>query len=323
MRAVFYTEGGGKYGLGHIVRCGSLAFAMAELGIHVDFVVNGSGIDGFLPPNSYRYDDWKAFCVFGHYDIAVIDSYEADLDTYLKIKNSSGVVVAIDDEIRLEYSADIVLNSTIGAEKWDYPQSGTIYLLGSEYFLMRRDFGVIKPKKIQKQAKKIVIALGGSDALGIAVEISRALIDSFSNMHKTIIVGPGFKDKDSLLGLQNDSFECIVSAGALRLKEIFEDSDLAICAGGQTLYELAAFGIPTVAFWVVKNQIPDIDGFCDIGFLDGSYFYDKHRVIESLKGLADDEFKREKLSKIGQNTVSADGAAAVCEHILKTIEGKK
>ena len=318
MKAVFYTEGGADYGLGHVVRCSSLATALTGFGIGVRFVVKGFGVDGFLPTDSCIYADWDKFVDFDCCDIAIVDSYTADLEIYQKIKCSSKILVAIDDEMRLDYPADIILNSTVGAENWSYPKGGVSYLLGSKYFLARSGFGFIKPKKIKDKVENIVIALGGSDVLGIAVELSKALIEGLPEAKKTLIVGPGFKNKDSLFVLQSNSFECLYSPDANRLGEIFEDSDLAVCAGGQTLYELAAFGVPTVAFWVVKNQIPDIEGFFGVGFLDGSCFYEKQKVLEALKSLAADRPKREKLSKIGQNTVSADGAKIVCEHILKT-----
>ena len=219
MRAVFYTEGGGRYGLGHIVRCASLAAAMRDFGIETHFTVNGGVVDGFLSPNSYKYNDWKNFTDFAACDIAVIDSYEASLSVYKAIKSSSQIAVSIDDEIRLDYPTDIILNSTVGAESWNYPQNGAVYLLGSKYFLMRSRFGEIKTKNIKNKVENIVIALGGSDVLGVAEELSKVLIDAFADTKKILVVGPGFKNKESLQALEGENFECACYPNEVRLAE--------------------------------------------------------------------------------------------------------
>lgn len=42
--------------------------------------------------------------------------------------------------------------------------------------------------------------------------------------------------------------------------------DIAVTAAGQTTYELARIGLPTIAIGVVENQKFNIDGWLEIGF---------------------------------------------------------
>lgn len=78
--------------------------------------------------------------------------------------------------MRLDYPAGIILNSTVGAENWVILKADIVSHL-AQSTLARSSFGFIKPKKIKDKVENIVIALGGSDVLGIAVELSKALIE--------------------------------------------------------------------------------------------------------------------------------------------------
>jgi len=45
------------------------------------------------------------------------------------------------------------------------------------------------------------------------------------------------------------------------MKRVMAASDMAISAAGQTLYELARIGVPTIATAVVKNQLNNVQGW--------------------------------------------------------------
>lgn len=61
--------------------------------------------------------------------------------------------------------------------------------------------------------------------------------------------------------LNNRNIRFFYSLDAEHMKTLMLESDVAISAGGQTLYELASVGLPTIAIQVVDNQSEDISGF--------------------------------------------------------------
>lgn len=48
---------------------------------------------------------------------------------------------------------------------------------------------------------------------------------------------------------------------AERMKDVMAGSDLAISAAGQTLYELARIGLPTIAIAVARDQLGNVEGW--------------------------------------------------------------
>ena len=88
---------------------------------------------------------------------------------------------------------------------------------------------------------------------------------------------------------------------------------LAFSAGGTTLYELCAVGVPSVSYSMADNQIPGVKAFDQAGLIpwigdirNNPEFFD--RAIEKLLSLADDaQARREQSMKM---RMAIDGAGA-------------
>ena len=80
-----------------------------------------------------------------------------------------------------------------------------------------------------------------------------------------------------------------------------EESDMLVTAGGTTLYELSAVGVPGVCFCVADNQKYNVKGFSDenlllyAGDIREDDFYEK--LENSLEILIEDFELRERMSK--------------------------
>ena len=58
--------------------------------------------------------------------------------------------------------------------------------------------------------------------------------------------------------------------------------DLAVSAAGQTLYELAQMGVPTIAIQVADNQKDNIEGWLKAGFIHFAGEWDDAKLVENL-----------------------------------------
>ena len=88
---------------------------------------------------------------------------------------------------------------------------------------------------------------------------------------KKVIIGNSF---DNVGEIEEFDDELIYSPDSRQMLEAMESTDLAISSAGQTLYELARVGVPTIAVGVVDNQINNIKNWQKQGFIEFAGFWD-------------------------------------------------
>jgi len=100
-------------------------------------------------------------------------------------------------------------------------------------------------------------------------------------------------------------------------------ADLAISAGGQTLYELLCVGCPTVAIEVALNQRKQLQALVELGCLhticDGADNNVLPSLAKSVHFLLSDYQLRSKMSNLGQQLLDGQGALRVADLLKSTI----
>lgn len=326
MKIVIITEGSSKIGFGHITRCLSLYQAFDEKGLSVKFIVNGdSTIEPLIKDIEYEIFNWledssKLIKSLHNSDIVIIDSYLADEPLYKKISDRVSLSVYMDDNQRINYPHGIVINGLINAEKMHYPPSNEIdYLLGSNYIPLRRQFWNVKEKKIDKAIKNVMITFGGQDSRDLSLKTLKLLKKHYPLLNKKIIIGTGFKTTSFIEDIKDERTEIIHYPGAKGMLEVMLESDIAISAAGQTLYELARVGLPTIAIGVVENQNLNLENWEKTGFIQVAGFWDDSELdkclLEKLELLKDRNL-RIKMRNTGRKFVSGRGAINIVRYCL-------
>jgi spore coat polysaccharide biosynthesis predicted glycosyltransferase SpsG len=97
-------------------------------------------------------------------------------------------------------------------------------------------------------------------------------------------------------------------------------ADVALCAGGQTTYELAATGTPAIAVQVAANQAGNLRGLEAAGALVWAGSVEDadlgDRVMAALAALAGDGARRAAMSRAGRALVDGKGIERVAEALL-------
>jgi len=201
MKVFIITEGSKNTGFGHITRCLSLYQAFEERGILPEFIINGdNNIEYLLQDVNYQIFNWldeksKLFERVKDADIAIIDSYLADISVYNTLSNLVKSPLYIDDNKRLDYPKGIVLNGSIHAKKLNYPKKeGISYLLGTKYTPLRKEFWEVPEKKIKENIESIMVTFGGDDAKNMTPKIMNLLNKEYSVLKKNIIIGKAFNN---------------------------------------------------------------------------------------------------------------------------------
>lgn len=309
MNVIILTEGGKDYGFGHVARCSSIYQAFEKFNVSPQFIINGdNSIDAILQNIDYTICDWKNL-EFNDEDIVVIDSYHASSDFYQKISDTVSLAIYIDDNNRLEYPKGIVVNGTILATT-----SRDDFLFGSKYTPLRQDFWDANVISIKEDIKTVLITLGGNDLRNLTPKVVDLLKnESFT---KKVIIGNSFDNVDEIEKFDD---ELIHAPDSKQMLEAMESVDLAISSAGQTLYELARVGVPTIAIGVVDNQINNIKNWQKQGFIEFAGFWDDVDLEKNILTKLD-LLKKSNLRKIKQlngiNAVDGKGSLRIAKIAL-------
>ena len=76
----------------------------------------------------------------------------------------------------------------------------------------------------------------------------------------------------------------IIHQNVSKMAELMSACDLAISAGGSTLYELCACGVPSISFAYADNQCPNTEGFAKEGIIPyaGDWRKDEVAVLKNF-----------------------------------------
>lgn len=326
MSVLILTEGSREIGFGHITRCTSLYQAFEERGIPAELIVEGDeSVVGLLYGKQYRILPWWSnrstlSALLKDSKIVVVDSYLAGMGIYEAVSKQAKCPVFIDDTQRLNYPEGVVVNGSLYAEEMDYPQGrGRSYLLGSKYILLRKEFWDVPEKETRESIGRILISFGGDDIRGMTSNVLRMSIDAFPECSKRVIIGKGFRNVEKIEQLKDSRTELVYFPNAEGMKKAMLESDVAVSAGGQTLYEMARVGLPGVSIAVAENQLNNVMGWERAGVIDYAGWWETRtfleRALASLIRLRDKE-ERARRSESGKRLVDGKGSARVRDFVL-------
>lgn len=335
MKTLIFTEFGSVSGNGHITRCLSFCPELISKGASPVLVIKtdrpgeaaametnnieGLAVEEFDWHDIKKLKDFAATFADGLNVIA--DSYKAGLDIYAYLCEASDNQIFLDDYNRIDYPGGHVLNGAVSAAKIPYAGGrGVNYLLGPSYQPIRREFVNSSPVKIKEKVSKILITSGGSGSGEVCVRILEALSEKFADMEKNIVTGRPLKESDDTKKLAGEKARFHSGLSAAQMAALMSESDIAISAGGQTLYELARLGIPTIAFIMAENQRNNVNGFLELDAMEyggeSAQSGFENKIAAALTGLMNYS-RRGELSEISRNIVDGQGVSRCIKEVFK------
>jgi len=191
----------------------------------------------------------------------LVDSYQVTGEYLTKLEEYTEVFY-LDDLDAFEYPVSNVICYANYYKQLSYEnyKRKTNFYMGTSYMPIRKVFQNCKPKVIKKNIENIMILSGGSDNYHMIENITE-LFEHNKEVQLDIICGAFYPDfeglKHKFSGYPNLHFYQNVS----NLDEYMEKADLAISAGGTTLYELSAKGTPTISYAFADNQLRNVEQF--------------------------------------------------------------
>ncbi len=350
---IFRCDGNRTIGVGHIMRCLSIAdtFCGLESSNRCIFitaddtfatVINEHGHDNTILYTDYRNMDYELpkiekLLYLYKPQFFFVDSYFVSvfyLTALREFCNDVGCkLVYIDDIFAFAYPCDILINYNIYGERAKYKalyqeakRMEPRLLLGTRYVPLRQEFQNISKRIVNKEAYNILISTGGSDPAHIASNIAKYIVNHrelFSNIYFDFVIG---KLNDDLKKLEkfaelNQSIRLHVNVSSMQ--KLMSSVDLAISAAGSTLYELCATQTPTITYVLADNQVAGAEEFVRQGILKsvgdlrkiGNNFPKK--LTDAAIELARDYQERCRISKLQKILIDGKGAKRILKNLWR------
>ena len=353
MKVAIRADGSPFIGMGHVMRCLSLAAALRQSGCNVEFLsrfepgmtrIHEQGfivqpVAGGLPDGPGKEfepaQDTDEVCQLlssGGYDALVTDSYRLNDDYFLHVRRRVKASFYIDDLNRFPVVVDAVINGNINAEELGYdawPDSVQRWL-GCRYNLIRPEFAAMPQKDTPRKVSNLLIVAGGGDAGKLLVFLAESLLTlSQSEQMVLQMVAPARSVADAemaeLAGRYPEQIR--IYRDVTDMPYLMQQCDLAISGGGSTLYELCAAGVPRFAIVLAKNQQGIVDAMVRqelVVPLGSASEMQPALVAATVSRLLNDWNKRDRMNRQGRELVDGQGALRVAhkmEKVMAAAEG--
>lgn len=286
---LFRADGSSEIGLGHLVRCFSLA-KMLSVDFQIGFCcisapisfleeLKVAGFEYFPLTNNEQFLE-----IIQYNDIAILDNYNLGIDFHRKIKERKAKVVCIDDIHNKPFDADLIINHSPSVSKSDYQSNmDTRYLLGVDYSLLRPNFlkGAIH-HRIVEDLDTVLICFGGADPNNYTLSVLNACISNENFKRINVVTGVAYLHLESFKLISDKR---VFFYNSLKEKEMFDlmsNSSLAIVPASGTLYEALAAGCLVMSGYYVENQKNIYEGFKKLSAFYDLYNFDNLEIISNI-----------------------------------------
>lgn len=254
--------------------------------------------------------------------VILVDSYYVT-DGYLAALRQWGCLVLMDDLGIHCYPADCVVNYNAPASPEAY---GRLYagrkvrlVIGSRYVPLRRQFWDRKYVP-RKNVRKVLITTGGGDVGNIAGAIlERVYVPELSFY---LVIGQFNPHFQKMKELEQERDNIHICHNVTDMAGLMCGCDIALTAGGSTVYELAAVGVPLICFSYVENQesLAEFMGTGGIAPTAGAWHKDPEgtlgRIGELFGELVRDEAMRISCHEKETAMIDARGAGRLAQVLL-------
>ena len=344
---VFLVDSGAQIGLGHLMRCLSLAEQLHAMGECCQFLLKDEAARRIAADRGFNaiklervglqdaVNSQQVMTMFKKWDVAsvIVDSYAVTTD-FLRRLRTYAPLIYLDDMKAFSYPCDVLVNYNIYGPDWeqDYTERqasfGTRLLLGPRYAPLRKEFDNLPLHQSAKQVQRVFLSTGGSDPLGIMCRMLKAIsfMPEWSGIEFHAVVGAMNPYREQIERMASEMGNVRVHFQLRQVADLMCQCDVAVSAAGSTLYELCACGVPTVTYVLAANQIPGASAFDRQGLImmTGDYRTQgtEEKIILQLQRLMADAKLRELTSRRMQQTVDGKGAWRLAQALLSFVKVK-
>lgn len=313
---------------GHIMRCLSVADEAKDMGSKVVFITADNSAEDLLKDRGYKvivlnskWDDMEQeldilipALIENRVKKLLVDSYKVT-EKYLKKLEQYVDIYYIDDIDAFEYPVSNIIcyaNYYSKLSYFIYKSNPKLYL-GTEYIPVRKAFQNQNYKRIKNKIENIVLLSGGGDPYHIAEKVGEVFVKN-TQVSINIIYGAYYDNFETTVKKFKNNSKVMIYKNVRNIEYFMKEADLAISAGGTTLYELCAVGTPTISYSFVDNQKLNVLQFEEDGIISYAGDIRQDDIFKNIFSLykiyEDINFRLERSKKM-QKLVDGKGAERI------------
>lgn len=348
------ADGNTEIGMGHVMRCLSIAEAVAEMDgqpkpvfITADegccHLIADRGFQSIVLNTDYRDMMSELPQLTGlldqENDIILVDSYQVSEEYYMAIGQLAKVACL--EDMGEPYPVDLLINYNIYgtqlAANYQKPSGdgrrctchhrypGQI-LLGVEYMPLRKAFQLPSEYSVRDKVTDVTITTGGSDPYFAAGALMDAFLNdselSGRNIKWHIISGPFNSFAQQLKNRYQACDNVTIHENVKDMRSLLLQSDIVLSATGSTIYEVSSLGVPMIVFYFAENQrqgAEALEKMTDI-VSAGCFASDAGavvaRAVEAMTRCVRQKEYRSLLHEQEKKLVDGKGALRIANHLL-------
>jgi UDP-2,4-diacetamido-2,4,6-trideoxy-beta-L-altropyranose hydrolase len=342
-RILFFADAGPEVGGGHVMRCLTLARALVERGAACAFVESRAAagiLRRFGWPSQTLLAMTDADDLGGQVayaaeiadrfgaDVVVVDHYRAGAAEEDRLRAPGRRIVVLDDLADRRHACDLLIDPGYGRRREHYDGligGACAVRLGPSHALVRPEFAAARQRAMSRRAqhgpaRRALVSLGLTDVGGVTERVVRALTPTLEEARLDIVLGDGAASLPALTAMSGRDRRLHLWIDNAEMASLMADADIAVGAGGSSVWERAAVGLPTATVILAENQRAMIEHMADAGFtraLDAGAadFEDGLRAAWTL--LAGDPALRWRLAERASELCDGHGAGRVAEAVLR------
>lgn len=276
--AVFRCDANSRIGIGHVMRCITLATEMCRQGWQCIFVCEAGSTEycHFLKNSQHDVIEYENINASGlqnivkdtvgrSADLFIVDHYSIGFAFEAELQQSGAKLMVIDDLCDRPHSCDFLLDQTFDRDADEYKkyvQNNSKIVTGSSFTLVRHEFSMLRAEtfgnrnlRAQKGLQSILLTFGGTDRTSLILEVLSGLNQCGQIFQVDIVFGQieQLQKLESEVS-QFDFLTCNLHYEVQYMARLMIDADLAIAAGGTTSWERCCLGLPTFVVILADNQ---------------------------------------------------------------------
>ena len=294
MKVVFRVDASDQMGIGHLMRCLTLAESLRGRGARISFVCRehrGNLIEllrqedmpvKVLPAptavNATFGEDHAAWLGTSQADDAehtiealngekpdwlVVDHYGLHVEWEQRLQPQVDKLMVIDDLANRRHDCDVLLDQNYFADG-ELRYAGLVpdackLLLGPRYALLRPEYVAYrKPLRARDgQLRRVLVFFGGTDPQNVTTRALEALSHhELEHLEVDVVVGTNNPNRKHIEQQVLRRPRTTLHHPRQHLADLMAQADLGLGAGGATTWERMCSGLPTLVVSIAENQRP-------------------------------------------------------------------
>lgn len=341
MSIVIRADSSSQIGLGHLLRCRTLARELVRKGKRVTFVCrdlpfhqsNLLSSEGFevhiLPrpandrPSELTDAGDTIEAIRNHaYECLVVDHYDLGRRWEMALRPYCHKMLVVDDLANRHHSCDVLLDQNFQApDRYARLVDSHVQLLGPRYALLDRSYAMMKPRT-RTDVTRVLLFFGGADTANLTtLAIEELSAPDLTEIRLDVVVGSANSNLQGIERLASQRGNTFLYPMQSSLAELMHTADLSIGAGGATNWERLYSGLPSVVVSVADNQVAVSEALAQAGLIEYVGSHQDLRaggLADAVRRLLASPKRMRDVSEAGPLVVDGYGAPRVAEVISPT-----